>query len=1297
MKDNSKKNLKQRASEDFSSIALTVASPEQISEWSYWVVEKPDTINYRTQKPEKWWLFCEKIFWPTKNWECACWKYKRIRYKWVICERCWVEVTSSIVRRERMAHIDLAVPIAHTWFIRSTPSRVWLLLDLPVKAIESIIYFASYLVISVDEIEQQKALDVLEGDFKNHKKQVKDDFWKELNSLKESISAWEAKEKDLEKLKNEQVSIIEELELKNVELRKKLEALVQWDVLTEIEWRDLSMKFWHVFSAKTWAESIRNMLENIDLKKYMFELKAELKTSSGQKQNKIIKKLRLVESLIKSELRPEWMILTKLPILPPDLRPMVQLDWWKYATADMNDLYRRVINRNNRLQRLMSIWAPEVICRNEKRMLQEAVDTLLNNNPKAWSQWPASSEKRKLKSLSDMLKWKQWRFRQNLLWKRVDYSWRSVIVVWPSLKVKEMWMPKEMAMKLFKPFVIWRLLDWEHAYNVKWAERMILSNDKIVWDLLWEIIADKYVLLNRAPTLHRLWIQAFKPVLIEWRAIQLHPLVCSAFNADFDGDQMAVHLPLSTASQKEARELMAADTNVLKPASWQSIITPTQDMVLWLYYLTTDIKWKKWEWNIYSNISEAINAYRLWILDIQALCKIRLETENWIKILDTTVWRAIFNSFLPIQEIWFKNYQFKKWQVWDLIDEIFNKCGRDVTVATADAIKRVWFKFATRSWLSIWAYDLKVPKEKWDIIDKWNQYVSDVFKLYNKWIISNDERYWMIVKNWAKTKNEITDLMVDSFKKEEENHIYYMVNSWARWNWGQITQLSWMKWLVASPSWKTIELPIKSNLIEWFWVLEYFNASHAWRKWKSDTALKTASAWYLTRKLVDSVQDVIIKEEDCWSEEWDVITRASSEYVWEKLETRILWRVLLSDLKDSKWKVFWKAWLPIDQDMLKIISAEEMDNVNIRSILWCKAKSWICKKCYWLDLWDWEIVLNWTPVWIIAAQAIWEPWTQLTMRTFHTWWVASEWWDMTQWLTRVEELFEARPPKTSAKLSAISWKVSIDIHWNTSTVTVKESELWEDSYVIPWDYELVVKVWDIVKDKQIVCKSKIDKNTFKIKIWWKVSTIKDWKIFIKHTDSQIKSYEFTSWEFLQVKDWDVIEKWTALNVWHYNLREFLEITNVLTVQKYMTKEIQKIYSQQWQTINDKHIEIVVKQMFSKIKITETWWTDFITWEVVDLMRFSTENEKAIESWKLKANWERLLLWLTRLSLSTDSWLSASSFQETIRILVDAAITKKVDHLRWLKENVIIWKLIPVWETYRKSLEPKTEEVEWTEE
>ena len=1290
MKNNiKKKNLKQRASEDFSSIALTIASPEQILDWSYWVVEKPDTINYRTQKPEKWWLFCEKIFWPTKNWECACWKYKRVRYKWVVCERCWVEVTSSIVRRERMAHIDLAVPVAHTWFVKSTPSRVWLLLDLPVKSIESIIYFAAYVVISVDEIEKQKSLDILEWDFKNYKKQVKDDFLKEMNSLREKVSAWEAKEKDLEKLKNEQVSVIEELELKNAELRKKLEVLSKWDVLTEIEWRDLSMKFWHVFIAKTWAESIRNMLENIDLEKFVSELKEELKSSSGQRQTKIIKKLRLAESLIKSELRPEWMILTKLPILPPDLRPMVQLDWWKYATADMNDLYRRVINRNNRLQRLMSIWAPEVICRNEKRMLQEAVDTLLNNNPKAWNQvvW-TTTEKRKLKSLSDMLKWKQWRFRQNLLWKRVDYSWRSVIVVWPTLSINEMWMPKEMAMKLFKPFVVWRLLYWEYAYNVKWAERMILNNEKIVWDLLWEVISDRYVLLNRAPTLHRLWIQAFKPVLIEWRAIQLHPLVCSAFNADFDWDQMAVHLPLSAASQREARELMAADTNVLKPASWQSIITPTQDMILWLYYLTTSIAWKEWEWNIYATLSEAINAYRLWALDIQALCKIRLETENWIEVLETTVWRAILNTFLPTNEIWYKNYQFKKWQVWDLIDEIFDKCWRETTVKTADNIKKIWFKFATKSWLSIWAFDLKLPETKPEIIERWNKYVSDVFKLYYRWVISDNERYLMIIKKWAEIKNEISDLMIDNFKKDEENHIFYMVNSWARWNWGQITQLSWMKWLVASTSWDTIELPVKSSLIEWFWVLEYFNASHAWRKWKSDTALKTASAWYLTRKLVDSVQDVIIKEHDCWSDLWDVITRKASEYIWEKIETRVLWRVLLSDLKNDKWEIIWKAWQAIDQNILKEITKYNLDNIEIRSILWCRAKSWVCKKCYWLDLWDWEMVLEWTPVWIIAAQAIWEPGTQLTMRTFHSWWVASEWWDMAQWLTRVEELFEARPPKTAAKLSEISWIVSIENHWNTSTITVKESELWEDSYVTPWDYEVVVKVWDVVKDKQIVCKSKIDKNTFKIKIWWKISKIEDWKIFVKHTDKQIKSYEFSSWEFIKVNDWDYIEKWTPLNVWHLNLRDLLAITDVITVQRYMTKEIQKIYSQQWQTINDKHVEIVIKQMFSKIRITDAWWTDFTTWEVTDLMNFAEQNEKAVAAWKLKANWERLLLWLTRLSLSTDSWLSASSFQETMRILVDAAITKKVDHLRWLKENVIIWKLIPVWEVYRKSLEKK---------
>jgi len=1279
---------RKKLDKDFNAIALTVASPEQILSWSSWEVQRPETINYRTQRPEKDWLFCEKIFWPIKNWECSCWKYKRIRYKWVICERCWVEVTRSVVRRERMAHVDLAVPVAHTWYVRSTPSRVWLLLDLPVKALEQIIYFAAYIVTNVDLDEKVGAANELEEDFRSNKKKVKEDFWKEINELKEQIASWEEKESALDKLKAKQAEIAEEIEVSYSDLKKALESLYEWQVLTEVEWRDLSMKFWHVFSASTWAESIRKMLERIDLNAFWEELKEAFKASSGQKQKKLIKRIRLTESLRHASIKPEWLILTNLPILPPDLRPMVQLDGWRFATSDLNDLYRRVINRNNRLKRLMSIWAPEVISRNEKRMLQEAVDTLLNNSPRAWKAVFTTWERRKLRSLSDMLKWKQGRFRQNLLWKRVDYSGRSVIVVWPDLKIDEMWMPKEMALKLFKPFVIWKLLTWEYAFNVKAAEKLIQNNEKIVWDILEWVIEWKYVLLNRAPTLHRLWIQAFMPRLVEWKAMRLHPLVCAAFNADFDGDQMAVHLPLSDEAQREAREIMSAATNILKPASGQPIVTPTQDMILWIYYLTQSHKWRKWEWTVFLNLDESLNSYRQWFVDLQANVKIRVETKNWLELLDTTVGRAIFNSVLPVKEIWFSNKVFKKGDIWELINEVFVVCWEQQTAKIVDEVKRVWFEFATKSWLSISAFDLQVPVEKQTIIKETEEFVNEIFNKYDYWLITDEERYTNTIKAWSDAKNKIADKMINLFKKDPENHIYYMIDSWARWNWGQITQLCWMKWLVANPSGRTIELPIKSNLKEWFTILEFFNATHGWRKWKSDTALKTAEAGYLTRRLVDAVQDIIIKYDDCWSEGWTFITKKESEEIWEKFEHRIYWRTIHKDIINKEGDILWKVWGIIDHYVVKDITKYWVEKVEIRSILNCVAENWICKKCYWADLWNSKVVEEGAPVWIVAAQAIWEPGTQLTMRTFHSWWVVSDWWDITQGLTRVEELFEARPPKTPAVLSEIWWKISLSYDWGINTVTVKELELWEDFYKIPCDYNVVVKKWDLVKEKQIICKSNIDKNTVKVKNSWKVVNIDEFEITIKHDEKQVRLYNFKHWEFLKVDDWDLIEQWSPLNLWHFNLRELMWITNVYNVQKYMTKEVQKIYAQQWQTINDKHIELIIKQMFSKVKVNEPWNTKFLTWEVVDFIKYERVNREIRASWKSPASWERLLLWLTRLALATDSWLSASSFQETIRVLVEASITKKVDFLKWLKENVIIGKLIPVWDIYTKNKEEK---------
>lgn len=1275
--------IKKISQDDFNSLAITVASPEQIESWSYAEVKKPETINYRTQKPERDWLFCEKIFWPVKNWECSCWKYKRIRYKWIICERCWVEITRSIVRRERMAHINLAVPIAHVWYLRSTPSRIWLLLDLPVKVLEQIAYFTSYIVIEIDNGEKVNALSDLENEFKNYKKIVKDDFAKELSNLEKKVSSGEAKSIEIEKLQTKQVEFIEEIENKNSETKKSLESIQVWTILSELEWRDMSMKFGHIFSAWTWAESLRKMLEKIDLGSFAEELSIEMKKSSWQKEKKLIKRVRLIESLKFAWIRPEWMILINLPILPPDIRPMVQLDWWRFATSDLNDLYRRVINRNNRLKRLLAIWAPEVICRNEKRMLQEAIDTLLNNTPRQWKTVFTTWEKRKLRSLSDMLKWKQGRFRQNLLWKRVDYSWRSVIVVWPELHLDQMWMPKEMALKLFKPFVIWQLLQRECTYNIKWAEKMIQNNEKIVWDILEEVIADKFVLLNRAPTLHRLWIQAFKPVLIEWKAIQLHPLVCVAFNADFDWDQMAVHIPLTDEAQKEAREIMNAAKNILKPASGQPIVTPTQDMVLGSYFLTQVFDWKKWEWKSFKDISEAVNTYRQWYADLQAKVKIRVKTDNWIELVDTTIGRAIFNSVLPVESIGYKNYVIKKSEMSDLVNEIFNKCWEDITAKTVDEIKRIWFKFATKSWISISINDLLVPDSKFKKVEEVEKFIWEINDKYRSWLMTDTERYNLVIKTWSSAKGDLTNDMVSNFKQYTENHIYYMIDSWARWNWWQVTQLCWMKWLVTSPSWRTIELPIISNFKEWFTVLEFFNATHWWRKWKSDTALKTAEAWYLTRRLVDAVQDIIVKEDDCWSDKSILITKKDSEIIWEKFENRIYWRTLFNDLKNQQWEIIWEKLSIINHELIDIIVSSEIDSVEVRTVIWCNTWNWVCKACYWVDLSNNKIVESWTPVWIIAAQAIWEPGTQLTMRTFHSWWVASEGWDITQGLTRVEELFESRLPKTPALLSEVSWKVKIqDLHdWRM--VSIEETELWTDVYLIVWDFDVIVKKWEQVNEKQVLCKSRFNKNTIKARIEWIIEKITDSNIYIKHSKKETRTYKFKSWEFLKIDNWDFVNKWDPINSWHIDLKQLIEITEIYSAQKYIIKEVQSIYAQQWQVINDKHIEIIVKQMFSKVKVIDIWDSTLLPWEVLDIIKFGKICKELLENWKKVPIAERLLLWLTRLSLATDSWLSAASFQETIRVLVEASTTRRVDELEGLKENVIIGKLIPVWEIYRK--------------
>jgi len=1242
----------------FNSISVAVASPEEILSWSHGEVKKPETINYRTQKPERDGLFCERIFGPTKNWECYCGKYKRIRYKGVICEKCGVEVTRSSVRRERMGHIKLAVPVTHIWFLRSTPSRIGLLLDLPIKTIEQVVYFAAYVVISVDEEAQEETKKQLAEEYKKHRTTIQDEAKSKKSSDKELAQK------------------VQELDEQHSTAKEELAGLKIGSVYSELEYRNLSMKFGHVFKAGTGAESIREIISNIDLQKLINKLEIDLTKSSGQKHKKIIKRIKLCGSLLKAGIKPEWMVLTVLPVIPPDLRPMVQLDGGRFAASDLNDLYRRVINRNNRLKRLIAIGAPEVISRNEKRMLQEAVDTLLNNSARQGKTVFNSGDKRKLRSLSDMLKGKQGRFRQNLLGKRVDYSGRSVIVVGPQLKLNQCGLPKLMAMELFKPFVIGRLIRDGYAHNIKNAEKFIQAGKREVWDILGEVTQDHYVLLNRAPTLHRLGIQAFQPVLVEGKAIQIHPLVCTAFNADFDGDQMAVHVPLSKQAQKEAKNLIGSDKNLLKPSHGDPIVTPTQDMVLGCYFLTKMSAGKKGEGSVFSDLNEALMAYRLGYTHIQAPIKSRVDGE----IFETTVGRMIFNTFVP-KELGYQNDTMTKGKLSELISNCYNKLGNDITAKLADEIKRIGFKFATKSGLSIGVEDMIVPKTKGKIVEAASEVVKKLTNHYNLGLMTDDERYGHTIKVWAQAKVDITKELVGNI--DDENHLHYMINSGARGNWGQVTQLCGIKGLVANPAGKTIELPIKSNLKEGFTILEYFIATHGGRKGKSDTALKTAEAGYLTRRLVDAVQDVIIKEYDCGTKSLHNITREESRKIGEDFEKRIYGRVVAKDVVDIKTgEIIIKKDTEIGKDELKLIEQASVEEVGVRSVMTCQTSNGICVKCYGKDLGTNKTVQLGTAVGIIAAQSIGEPGTQLTMRTFHMGGVA-EGGDITQGLTRVEELFEARTPKAPAILAEIAGKVKVTHKGKTTTVTVTSPDPIVTQYHIGISLEAIVKKGDKIKAKQVLAKSTKQKNTVKAEVPGKVLSIEKDRIEIISEDVVEKAYLIPYGKTVLVKNGAKVKKGEALSSGHYNLRELMQLADMYTLQNYVMQEVQSIYASQGQTINDKHVEIIARQMLSKSRILDAGDSKFLPGEMVDYIKLKRINEDLKKSKKQPAHTERLLLGLTRIALHTDSWLSAASFQETIRVLVEAATTKRIDRLAGLKENVIIGKLIPAGEIYRK--------------
>lgn len=1256
--------------QDFEAISVAVASPEDIMSWSYGEVVKPETINYRTQKPERGGLFCEKIFGPTKNWQCYCGKYKRVRYEGVVCEKCGVEVTRSIVRRERMAHIKLAVPVTHIWYLRSTPSRIGLLLNLPVKQLEQVVYFAAYIITDLDEEQREQATAALDEENRSLTAQLKQEHQLAVTKAK-------AEKADVDAVDGDFAGQIDELKENFSKSKDDLKKLKVGQIVSEMEYRELSMQFGHVFKAGIGAEALRYIIEKIDLDEFIVERKDELTKTSGQKQKKIIKRLKLASSIKAADIRPEWMILTVLPVIPPDIRPMVQLDGGRFAASDLNDLYRRVINRNNRLKRLLEINAPEVICRNEKRMLQEAVDALLNSDARQGKTTFNVNERRKLRSLSDMLKGKQGRFRQNLLGKRVDYSGRSVIVVGPELQLHQCGLPKEMALKLFKPFVIGELIRTGLAYNLKNAERVIASNRKEVWDILENITQDRYVLLNRAPTLHRLGIQAFQPVLIDGKAIRVHPLVCTAFNADFDGDQMAVHLPLSDRAQNEAKNVISSVKNLLKPAGGSPVTTPTKDMLLGFFYLTkVDTRIDKSLSSFYDT-KEATRAYELGKIGLQQMIDVRING----KTIETTMGRIFFNEILP-EELKFINQTMSKKQIEKLVTLCLNTVSEEATVILCDGLKSLGFKYATYSGLSMGYRDMETPTEKGALLAETEEMVRKITNLHWKGLLSAKEKYQHVVIKWMNVKKQITALVAQNLN--EYNHVGYMIHSGARGNIDNLSQISGMKGSVVSPSGKIIELPVRSNFSEGFSILEFFIAAHSGRKGKADTALKTANAGYLTRRLVDSTQDILVKEEDCGTDEYRVIPKPDNGTLSDLFETKLFGRLLAEPLIDATTgEVLVESGQPVDYKVQTILEEKAVNSIAIRSVITCRTENGVCRKCYGFDLGSNKVVEVGTAIGVIAAQSIGEPGTQLTMRTFHTGGVAGGA-DITLGLNRVEELFEARTPKTPAYITEISGIVSLTQKKDYTEVVIRADELSLDMYQLS-TFKSVVKKDEHVKAGQVIARSSVDKNVIKARVSGKVEVLSDFTIGVRHVDFAEKEYQISSRFILVIKEGQRVTVGDKLTEGHLDLRKNLELRGVQHTQEYIIDDVQQIYTSQGQSINDKHLEIVVKQMFSKVKILESGDTGLLPGEIINLGRLDKLNKGSILDGKRAAEYERLLFGLTKVATYTESWLSAASFQETIRILVEASVKRMVDLLKGLKENVIIGKPIPTGEHfYRKN-------------
>lgn len=1261
--------------DNLAGLTLSLASKDDVRALSYGEVLISETINYRTQKPERAGLFCEQIFGPRKNYECACGKYKRIRYKGVICERCGVEVTTSKVRRQRTGHIELASPVVHIWYLKSVPSRIGLLLDISAKKLEQVVYFAAYVVTDVDETKRGEALRDLEGLYQSAKGDLSKNHQHALGEARLSLESGAITKKafhEIEVLHEKEIEMFNAEYLKMKELLKALEVST---VISELDYRFLHDRFAHVFSAGTGAEYLRKLLERIDLKAFISENQSELAVAPKSKHKKILQRLKLATSLYKSGQRPEQMILEALQVLPPDLRPMIQLDGGRFASSDLNDLYRRVINRNNRLKKLSELGAPDVILKNEKRMLQESVDMLLNGDVRSNRPGYTTASKKKLKSLSDILKGKQGRFRQNLLGKRVDYSGRSVIVVGPELAINECGLPKSMALTLFKPFVIARLIEKEIVFNVKHAEKFLEDESKEIWDALDDVMDGKYVLLNRAPTLHRLGIQAFRPKLIEGKAIQLHPLCCTAFNADFDGDQMAVHVPLTADAQREAAELMVTSKNLLSPASGEPIVAPSQDMILGCYYLTiskgTEAK------KVFASGLDASYAYDAKDLTLHELIRIRINGE----IKETTYGRYLFNTILP-QGMDYVNEAVNKSVCKKILAKCFDKFGAEETAFLADRIKHIGYRSATLSGVSICQDDMIIPDEKHALVAEGEGKVKEIQKRAWNGYMTENERYLQTIRVWADVKSAIEKQMKKYYSAD--NHLRLLVDSGARGSWGNLAQLAGMMGLVANPSGKTIELPIKSNIKEGMSTLEYFIATHGGRKGKADTALKTAQSGYLTRRLVDAAQNVLVREADCGTVHYREINRKDTTQFGESFEDLIYGKFLAKDVFNADKKLVLAKGTLVDKANLKIIAESTTDNVCVRSVLTCESSEGVCQHCYGLDLARSELVQIGTPVGVVAAQSIGEPGTQLTMRTFHSGGTAQAGQDITQGLTRVEELFEARSPKYDAQISDIDGVVeSIEFEGKESVLTLKAQSTESVEYFLADDsYKVMVKKGDVIEAKSLLAKS--GKNRINATRAGRVDKIEANRILVTDLTPEIREYRFSADRNLLVGKGQMVEKGDQLVDGHINLHRLMELTSILKAQIYIVTEIKKMYAAQGQTVSAKHIELMVRQIFSKVRITNAGSSDFFPGDIVDYIDFKKANDKLALDKKPQAIGTRLLLGLTKIGLFTRSWLSSASFQETTRVLVEASVSRKVDPLEGLKENVVIGRLIPTLEYFENN-------------